>query len=66
MANVIIRSEERKRETEKILRQFHSNSSDPGMREAADVVAAGQNEMIKNAQERRRYFYGSDQTAGRR
>lgn len=40
MANVIIKSEERKAHEEKVMRSFGVNPADRGMREAAEIVAA--------------------------
>lgn len=57
MANVIIKSEERKTHEETVMRSFGVNPADRGAREAAELVAARSREAyseLKRMEERRR------------
>lgn len=44
MANIIIKSDERKAHENRILKSYGANSSDKAAREAAEIVAARSNE----------------------
>lgn len=50
MANVIIKSEERQQHTAEVLQSFHvaADRATPAQREAAEVIAARSNEVIRN------------------
>lgn len=50
MANVIIKSDERKQQTAEVLQSFHvaADRATPAQREAAEVIAARSNEVIRN------------------
>lgn len=57
MANVIIKSEERRAHEESVMRSFGVNPADRGAREAAEVVAARSREAyseLRRMEERRR------------
>lgn len=57
MANVIIKSEERRAHEEKVMRSFGVNPADRGAREAAELVAARSREAyneLKRMEERAR------------
>lgn len=57
MANIIIKSEERKTHEETVMRSFGVNPKDRGAREAAELVAARSREAyseLKRMEERRR------------
>ena len=57
MANVIIRSEERKAHEERVMSSFGANPADRGAREAAELVAARSREAygeLKRMEDRRR------------
>lgn len=56
MANVIIKNEERKSDTERIMKSYGVNHNNQAMREAAEIVAARTNEAIRMAENRRRYY----------
>lgn len=50
MANVIIKSDERKQQTAEVLQSFHveAGRATAAQREAAEVIAARSNEVIRN------------------
>lgn len=48
MANIIIKSEDRKACEERIMRSYGADSSDRSARDAAEVVAARSNEAYQN------------------
>lgn len=48
MANVIIKNAQREEITKKILSDYAVDSSDPSMREAAEISAARTQEAIEN------------------
>lgn len=50
MANVIIKSEERKAHEERVMRSFGVNPADRGAREAAEVIAARSREAYGELQ----------------
>lgn len=50
MANVIIKSEERKAHEERVMRSFGANPADKGAREAAELVAARSREAYGELQ----------------
>lgn len=57
MANVIIKSEERKAHEEKVMRSFGVNPADRGAREAAELVAARSREAygeLRRMEDKRR------------
>ena len=57
MANVIIKSDERKAHEERVMRSFGVNPADRGGREAAEVVAARSREAyseLKRMEDRHR------------
>lgn len=57
MANIIIKSQERKAHEEKVMRSFGVDPADRGAREAAELVAARSREAyseLKRMEERRR------------
>lgn len=56
MANVIIPNQERRAESEHIMKSYGVDRSDPAMREAAEVTAARTNETIRMAGNRRKYY----------
>lgn len=56
MANVIIKSEERRADVERIMKSYGVNNNNQAMREAAEIVAARTNEAVKMAENRRRYY----------
>ncbi len=52
MANIIIKSEERREDERRVADQFDYDRSDPAMREAVEIIAARSRETIEDA---RRY-----------
>ena len=57
MANIIIKSEERKADEARVMRSFGVNTADRGAREAAELVAARSREAyneMKRMEENRR------------
>lgn len=50
MANVIIKNKEQETSAEQILQIYGANRNDPAMREAAEIIAARTNEIIKMAE----------------
>ena len=56
MANVIIKSEDRRKDEEHVLKSYDVDRQDPAMREAAEIAAARTREAVNMAQNRRRYF----------
>lgn len=50
MANVIIKSDERRQQTAEVLQSFHveADRATPAQREAAEVISARSNEVIRN------------------
>ena len=56
MANVIIKKEERRTDTEYVMKSYGVDRSDPAMREAAEIAAVRANEAVQKAENRRRYF----------
>lgn len=57
MANIIIKSEERRNHEERIIRSFGVNPADRSAREAAEVIAARSNEVygeLRRMEDRRR------------
>lgn len=50
MANVIIKSEERKAHEERVMRSFGANPADKGAREAAELIAARSREAYGELQ----------------
>lgn len=56
MANVIIKDESRAADVEYIAKKYGIDTSNPEMREAAEVAAARTNEAVKAANTRRRYY----------
>lgn len=54
--NVIIRNEERKADTEHVMKVYGVDRSNSAMREAAEIAAARTREAVKMAESRRRYF----------
>ena len=56
MANVIIPNEERRADVEHVMKSYGVDRNDPAMREAAEIAAARTNEVIKMAENRRRYY----------
>ena len=55
MANVIIPNEERRETTGRIMEQYGVDRNDPAMREAAEIVAARQDEAVQRATKNGRY-----------
>ena len=56
MANVIIKSEDRRKDEEHVMKSYDVDRQDPAMREAAEIAAARTREAVNMAQNRRRYF----------
>lgn len=56
MANVIIPNEQRKADTERIMKSYGANRKDPAMREAAEIAAVETRRAFKKAETRRRYY----------
>lgn len=56
MANVIIPNETRQEDVKYIAEKYGISTSDPAMREAAEITAARSREAVEMAQKRRRYF----------
>lgn len=57
MANIIIKSEERRNHEERVMRSFGVNPADRKAREAAEVIAARSNEAyeeLRRMEDRRR------------
>lgn len=57
MANIIIKSEERRNHEERVMRSFGVNPADKSAREAAEVIAARSNEAygeLRRMEDRRR------------
>ncbi|WP_180955796.1 hypothetical protein [Mediterraneibacter gnavus] len=57
MANIIIKSEERRNHEERVMRSFGVNPADRGAREAAEVIAARSREAygrLREMEDRRR------------
>ena len=50
MANVIIKSDERRQQTNEVLRSYHveADRATPAQREAAEIIAARSNEVVRN------------------
>ena len=50
MANVIIKSDERRQQTNEVLRSYHveADRATPAQREAAEIIAAHSNEVVRN------------------
>ena len=48
MANVIIKSDERRAYEDRVLQSFGGNRADSGAREAAEVIAARSHELTAN------------------
>ena len=57
MAGVIIKTEERRQHEEAVLRSFGvQGRGTAAQREAAEVIAARSNEVVKNQNGRRKYY----------
>ena len=56
MANIYVPDQERRDTANRIMEQYGVDRRDPAMREAAEVVAARQEEAIDKAKATRRYF----------
>ena len=57
MAGVIIKTEERRQHEEAVLRSFGVQGRGPAaQREAAEVIAARSNEVVKNQNGGRKYY----------
>ncbi len=57
MANIIIKSDERRADTNEIMRQYGVNASDSALREAAEIVAVRTREAMEiGHREERRYY----------
>lgn len=57
MANIIIKSEERRNHEERVMRSFGVNPADRGAREAAEVIVARSHEAygrLREMEDRRR------------
>lgn len=57
MANIIIKSEERRNHEERVMRSFGVNPADRGAREAAEIIAARSREAygrLREMEDRRR------------
>lgn len=56
MANIIIKSEERKADERRVMQAYGINPRDRAMREAAEVVAARSREVLNRQGKERRYY----------
>lgn len=54
MANIIIKSDERREEVDFVLRSYSADRQDPEMRDAAETIAARTAEAIAKDKERSR------------
>lgn len=56
MANIIIKSEQRKQDERQTMKAFGVNPEDRAMREAAEIVAARSREAMNRQGKERRYY----------
>lgn len=56
MANVIIPNEERRTDAEHVMKSYGVDRNDPAMREAAEIAAARTSEVVRMAENKRRYY----------
>ncbi|MBQ9269655.1 MAG: hypothetical protein IJ206_09090 [Oscillospiraceae bacterium] len=56
MANIIIKSEQRKADERQVMKAYGINPKDPAMREAAEVAAARSREVLNRQGKERRYY----------
>lgn len=56
MANVIIPNEERRADAEHVMKSYGVERNDPAMREAAEIAAARTSEVVRMAENKRRYY----------
>jgi hypothetical protein len=56
MANVIIPNTDRRADADYIMKTYGVDRNDPEMREAAEIAAARTSEVLRIAENRRKYF----------